>query len=369
MIEFIDPERFYAAHINFAFIIVIATLLHSRVVNLNDPKNLTFINVAGNVFFVFIVLLIGLRPISGANFGDMVTYAKYFNYYAQGGQIISIKDTFFHYYMQLCSQILPIHAFFTLCTILYVYPMYRIARVFFKEYWFYAFLMLIVSFSFWNYGTNGIRNGMATSIFLLGLSYKNNKVLMYFIFFIAYSIHQTLLLPIAAFTLTYIYNNPKTYLIGWFAAIPLSIALGGFWENLFASLGFGDGRLGGYLLGEADPESFKNVGFRWDFLIYSGSAVFTGWYFIFKKGFNDIFYHQLYNVYLLANGFWILVIRANFSNRFAYLSWFIIAIIIVYPFLKKQFYRDQHLVIGRVVLAYYSFTLFMFYIYYGNKAT
>ncbi|WP_369449856.1 EpsG family protein [Algibacter lectus] len=154
-------------------------------------------------------------------------------------------------------------------------------------------------------------------------------------FIIAILFHKTQLLPVAAFVLTYIYNNPKTYLKVWFISIPMSLFLGSVFIAFFTVLGFGDDRLAGYLSGELQADTR----FRWDFLFYSSFPVFAGWFFIFKKKFNDIFYFQVYNVYLICNSFWILVIRANFSNRFAYLSWFIMAFIIIYPLLKKQILR------------------------------
>jgi hypothetical protein len=63
---------------------------------------------------------------------------------------------------------------------------------------------------------------------------------------------------------------------------------------------------------------------------------------------------------MIANTFWILVIRANFSNRFAYLSWFLMAIVIAYPLLKVKFWDDHYKNVGRIFLAYYLFTYFMF---------
>ena len=119
-------------------------------------------------------------------------------------------------------------------------------------------------------------------------------------------------------------------------------------------LGFND-RAAGYLTDEADDQ-FSRIGFRWDFLLYSATAVYAGWYFIFHKKFEDKFYRQLFNTYLIANGFWILVIRASFSNRFAYLSWFIMGVIIVYPFLKMQFFNKQNKVLGNVIFLYFAFT-------------
>jgi len=244
--------------------------------------------------------------------------------------------------------------------------MYKFSKVYFKEYWFYGFLMFIVSFSFWSYGTNGIRNGLATSLFLLALSYRDKKVIMYACFAVSYFFHQTLILPLLAYLITAFYNKPKTFMWGWALAIPMSIALGGFWQSLFAGLGFAEDRMGAYLMSQDDANitGGASSGFRYDFLLYSAMAVFNGWYFIFKKKFDDTLYLRLFNTYLIVNAFWILVIRANFSNRFAYLSWFLMAVIIIYPFLKAPFISKVTPLMSKVILAYFAFTYFMYFVYY-----
>ena len=150
-------------------------------------------------------------------------------------------------------------------------------------------------------------------------------------------------LPIAAYLLTLVYTNTKTYLKIWLLSIPVSLVLGGFWEGLFKSFGFfEDERLNTYLT-DTDAEvmsQFSNTGFRWDFLLYSLTGIYAGWYFIVKKGYEDKIYSQIFNTYVLANAFWILVIRASFSNRFAYLSWFLLGIVTIYPLLKLKFFQD-----------------------------
>ena len=108
--------------------------------------------------------------------------------------------------------------------------------------------------------------------------------------------------------------------------------------------------------------SFAYTGFRWDFLLYSSTAVFASYYFRFKKAFNDDFYNRLSNTFLVANSIWILVIQASFSNRFAYLSWFMMGLIIIYPFLKQVFWNNQFKIIALVILIYYIFTYLMNFI-------
>ena len=107
------------------------------------------------------------------------------------------------------------------------------------------------------------------------------------------------------------------------------------------------------------PVSLEAASFRWDFLLYSATGVYAGWYYIIKKNFDDTFYIRLFNIYLIANAFWVLVIRANFSNRFAYLSWFMLGVIIIYPLLKQNFLSNQHRVIGGVLIIYFAFTYLM----------
>src|SRR5690606_19994308 len=227
-------------------------------------------------------------------------------------------------------------------------------------------LMFLVSFSFWTYGVNGIRNGAACSFFLWGLCYERKKILMAIFFFLAIFFHKTLMLPVLAYVVTYIYSNPKFFFVGWLLCIPLSLAASGFWIGLFASLGFGDDRLSGYLTSSPGDATFSGTGFRWDFLFHSAFAVFAGWYFVFKRNFKDSIYNQLLTTYLICNGFWILVIQTNYSNRFAYLSWCMMPIVIIYPLLNNQFFPNQHFMIGKVMAIYFSFTYLMYYIYYSQ---
>ncbi|WP_299311836.1 EpsG family protein [uncultured Aquimarina sp.] len=356
-------EYYFPLYINIFLILVLFTLLHTMLLEINDSKNIVFINFAGIILVTFLILYLGLRPVSGKYFGDMRTYTKYFKWYQSGGAILGSKDVFFHIYMKSLSYIVSAPVFFTVCVAIYIIPLAKISRTLFKEYWYYSFLMFAVSFSFYTYGVNGIRNGAATSLFLLGLSFHRKKVIMGLFFLVSVSFHKTMFLPIIAYTVTHFYNNPKTFLKGWLLCIPMSLVMGGLWISIFSSLGFADDRLSGYLNAEVDAAAFASTGFRWDFLFHSAFAVFAGWYFIYKKNFEDKFYFQLLNTYLICNGFWILVIKANYSNRFAYLSWFMMGLVIIYPFLKKQMFRNQHFMIGKVILIYFSFTYMMYYLY------
>ncbi len=365
MIKFIPLDQYYSVYIHFTLFLVIANLVHAYTVKIDDLKNIRFLRTTGLVLLILLIMYLGLRPISGRYFGDMGTYSIYFKNYASGANVTTNKDYLFHYYIKFMSNFTNVHGFFLVTEFLYIFPMFLISKKNFKEYWFYGFFMFVVSFSFFTYGVNGIRNGVATSMFLLALCYPKNKKLMILFLFLAGMFHKTMLLPILAYIIASIYSKPKFYLKGWLFSIPISLFAGSIMIALFTSLGFGDDRLAGYLTNEVDSEKFSSTGFRWDFLFYSSFAVFAGWYFIFKKKFNDSLYNKIYITYLICNAFWVMVIKANFSNRFAYLSWFLMAIVIIFPLLKQRFFKHQEIVIGKISTAYFMFTYLMWLLYYS----
>lgn len=317
----------------------------------------------GGIIVILITLYMGLRPISGRYFGDMGTYARYYRNYEAGSPIYATRDLLFHSFMKGSSYIMSAQSFFLMCAFIYVMPLYLASKKWFKQYWFYAFLMLVGSFSFWAYGTNGIRNGLGTSMFILAIS-RNSWGLRILFALIAIGFHKTLMLPVFAYGVTLLTNAPKNYLMFWLATIPLSLAFPGLWKGLFATL-LEDDRAVYLTESEAVDYVFEQTGFRWDFLVYSASGAFAGWYYIFKMNFKDKFYHRLYNIYLLTNGFWILVITALYSNRFAYLSWFLLAFIIAYPWLKGYFTEMHARKFSYIFIGYYIFTYFMNFVYYG----
>lgn len=359
MIDFIPLEYYTAVHYHVLLLVAILILFHSFIYDIDSQESLNFFNILGYIIIILLVLYMGLRPINGQYFGDTGTYANFFKAIQEGQKVKIEKDFMFNYFMKWCGSVMKIHQFFLLIDLLYILPCYLFSRKYFGRYWFFAIFMFIATFSFWSYGTNGLRNGLGTAFFILGLYYYNRKVLMYLSFLLGYLMHASIIIPVAAFIVSGLYKNPKAYLYIWLGAVPLSLVGGGAWANLFGGLGFED-RTSGYLTNsEENMDQFSQTGFRWDFLLYSASAVFAGWYFIFKKKITDPFYIHVFGIYCIANAFWILVITAAFSNRFAYLSWFLMPIVIAYPMFRYKLWKDQYKTIGVIVLLYFLFTYFM----------
>lgn len=342
-------------------IITTYSFLQSNVKKIDDVDTVKMMIFLGYFLLITVLLYMGTRPIAFV-FGDMINYADGFQKLQINPNVEINKDYIFWYFTKLCAQIIDARDYFFLIAVIYIIPNYFFVKKYFKEYWYIPLLMIFGSFSFWTYGTNGLRNGMATSVFIGALClYDRNKWMMYGLMALSYGIHNSLMIPIGAFIVSGLYKNPKAYLYIWLAAIPLSIIGGSAWENFFGSLGIGDERVNNYMTGSVDVgTTFSSTGFRWDFVVYSGFAVFAGYYYIIKRGFQDKFYTHLWGTYMIANAFWILVIRANFSNRFAYLSWFLMAIVIAYPLFKVKFWDEHYKMVGRIFFAYYLFTYIMF---------
>lgn len=310
---------------------IVLILLHSYTLNLADFRNKVFIKGYGIVILIFTIIYMGFRP-NHEIFADMRGYGYNFQRYQEGDLMRLEKgsDYLFELYTYLCGKVMGLRGYYVTCAIIYVLPLYSVSKKWFKEYWFYSFFMFIVSFSFWSYGTNGIRNGLASSIFIYALSKEKLKNQILF-FVIAVGFHKSMLLPLFGFIISKLNISHKKILVFWLLTIPFSLVFGTYFEIFFANLGFDD-RLS-YLTDSRYDDLFSSSGFRWDFLLYSAVPVYIGWYFLTKHKIKDDLYNVLYITYVISNAFWILIIQASFSNRFAYLSWFMMAVIIIYPFI------------------------------------
>jgi len=360
MIDFIPLEYYTELYYQFIMVVCLFTLLHTYMLKGDEDLVYNFNNIASSLLLIVLLLFIGLRPISGKYFADMGTYAETFFQFQNGKEISTEGDIFFEIFLKISSSYLSVDAFFFICAFIYIVPLLVASKNWFPKYYFFSFLLLITSLSFFAYGTNGIRNGMATSLFILALSYANiNRTKMVLFFLFSVSFHKSMMLPLLAYSVTYFFKDTVKYYAFWFISILLSLTMGSFWIMLFSSIGFGDDRFTNYVAAGSN----SGTSFRFDFVLYSCAPLVLAYIYIFKRGFISEEYNRLLHTYIVANAFWIMIIRASFSNRFAYLSWFLMAIIVGYPLLKELIFEKQFKRVGLTVLFYYCFTFGMFYYY------
>ena len=311
-----------------------------------------------------VIFFIGLRPIS-AVFSDMLGYAAtYDNLY-----VVEDKEPGLWWIAALCKE-LGFNAtvwFLIVCAAYYGFTLLAI-KMLSPNNWDYIFITFLIAFSTLAYATNGIRNGLALAFLTIGMAVfiakrGKTKYLSILCFVYAYMTHKSVVLPLACFFAAYYLINFKRAFYFWLLSIIISLVAGSAVSNIFLGLGFDD-RLDGYLMGN-DYAGFSHAGFRWDFLLYGFMPILLGYYAVIKKGVQDRKYEVLLTTYTLANAFWVMVIRAPFSDRFAYLSWFLYAIVLAYPLFSVDIWGKRQGRIARNILnIHLSFTLFMNLIYY-----
>ena len=184
---------------------------------------------------------------------------------------------------------------------------------------------------------------MACSIVIIALAClcKKDKLLAIVLSLAAIGFHKSAILPIITMFFTYYVSKPKYMYIAWLGAIVVSLAIGGYIDNLLSSISY-DERLAANLQGDDADGVIMEHRFRWDFLLYSSMPILLGWYTIFKRQLYDKTYLLLLGTYIYANSFWVLAIRAIFSNRIAYLSWFIYPIVLAYPLFHFPVFKKNH---------------------------
>lgn len=322
-----------------------------------------------SVLLVFTtILFIGLRDPFGnwRYLGDTSQYTNvFFNFIDD--PIYGIKSDYGFYLLMLFSkEYLNIYIFYIVCALLYVIPIYLVCKKYLDKYSLFAFIMFVSSMSFWSFGINGVRNGLATSIFLLGIYFYEKKWLMYSFMILSLSFHKSMILPFLAFLIAMKATNTFFLIRIWIVLVIVSYVFGSQVETfmsdfLLNSQILEDKRVDTYFSDEIDGE-FIDRRYRLDLIIYSGIAILLAYYYKYKKGFNDIFYNRIVNTYIIANAIWVLLIYAAFTNRIAYLSWFIMPLVLVYPLIKNEnLVKKQNLFIGLLVLGSLTFTLLIFF--------
>lgn len=314
---------------------------------------------------IIFILWIGLRPIH-PTFIDTWNYANGY-YSATSGHYEIGTNKVFEGIMQWFAQTgFSVHLWLTFVEAVYIgFTAWAVCRLF-KRWPMTAFAVMLASFSFFAYGTNGIRNGMACSIFLMVLVFVHERrwVWAALLALAALGIHKSLFLPVGALLLAYFYRNTRAYALGWLACIVLSLVVGDYFIDIMSTQGFIDtGRSSEYLSGEyADMSGFSRTGFRYDFLLYGCVPIVVGCYFVLRKKYDDATYKLMLNVYIICNAVWVLVNRSWLSNRIAYLSWFLYGFVLMYPLLMSPYLRHRRWWVACAVMGNAAFSYVMWLI-------
>lgn len=389
----IDPE--VIPQIFFWLVFVACLLLYF---NYSSSNNCDKLLTSGSMLPALLltitsIILIGLRPVWWG-FGDTVVYASTYSRTSPVlGDIDLSGEWLFLLLRTWCKSMgYTVHVYFLIVAIGYLGLMFwAYKKALWENVWF-AMLFALSAYSLFTYGVNGMRNGFACSIITLAIiiaAKDKNYYLSGILCFLALGIHKSTLLPTTAMVgALFFIKKPKMALWFWFISIPISLVAGGPISSVFLGLGFDD-RADAYISGEnLKYGNFSSTGFRWDFLAYSAMPVWLIWYVqkkieqrklemgiektreeeetgVYGAGIlADAQSMRVFNVisviYLLTNAFWVMVIKAAFSNRFAYLSWFIYPLVLAYGVIRLHIWEDQDKKAGIILLVHAAFTLFMY---------
>lgn len=331
------------------------------VLKLNSGKTYNrlpnFPSILNSLLMLFVIVAMALKPI--VIYDDKYNYRdKFIN--ASIAIFIDAKDigwSLYTFFVKIIFDNPDIYFFLT--AFIYTIGYYVFAKKYIPRSMIFIFLIAsFSSFGFLAYGTNTIRAGFALSLLLIALSF--NKKIFYFILFGALAVlsHKSMALPLLVFFLTRFYNNSKGYFRVWFLTFVISIINVGFIVAFFENaLGSFDDRSSSYFASQTTIV-YKS-GFRLDFIIYSVVPIALGYYYIVILKIRDLFYIRLYNTYILVNAVWLIVIRMPFTDRIAYLSWFLIPFILLYPPLKYRQEMNSKQFVFIILVGVLAFTTFM----------
>lgn len=342
--------------------IVIMAQYYNRSRELSYSKPIS--DVIGIFLIVFLVFFIGLRPLSTL-FGDTIVYVDW--YWDYDGRIFQFdneaENKIFDNLMALWGFArLGYTSFFIFIAAIYFGASYIGIKKLFSTNALAAYLVFLAAFSTFSYGTNGIKAGAAASLFILALGYRENLKVCIPLILLSWGFHHSMIMVVAAFAVTLFVKNPKVYFSLWFFCFLMSAAHITAFAHFFS--GFTTEHGANYLLTEGGNEGTKG-GFRIDFIIYSAAPVVVGWYAVFKKNIKlSSLYKNLLNLYLCLNSVWMLCMYAEFTNRIAYLSWFVYPIVLAYPFLQEKWGKNKYKTFSYVMLGHLGFTWFMVALYY-----
>lgn len=379
------------------FVFIVCLFLYFKYSGSDNCNNLLQHNSMLPTLLLTIVLIfyMGLRPISYL-FGDTLNYAYNYCNMPATTAVFSVdldKEWLWSFIMNTCkASHLTVNTWFLIIEIGYLGFAFLGLRILLGENSWMAMLFFLSAFSTFSFGVNGIRNGCACSMTILAFAIAANQnvaklVIAGGVLILAFGIHRSISLPIMAFiAASYFIKSPKMAIYFWIASIGLSLVAGGALINFFSGLGFDD-RMASYANSmDQDASQFSQTGFRWDFLAYSAMPVWLTWYVTKKAEKERIMYGdtieeaetnitgagriadahsmRVFNIlattYILANSFWVMVIRAAFSNRFAYLSWFLYPVVIAYGVIRLHIWEDQDKKAGLILLAHAGFSIIMF---------
>ena len=218
-------------------------------------------------------------------------------------------------------------------TFFYCISYYVVSKKYFpNEYAGYFVLCVVGCLGFVSYGSNTIRAGFGIALLLLAYC-TDNKILKICLSVIAIGCQMSMLLPVVGYFFSvYVIKKYRWCECIWLMSLVITSMTSVVSDvmTLFSGL---DARIEEMSNFDGTSDVY-NVGFRYDFLIYSLIPILIAKYNIWNFIKESPTYYIVYKTYLLVHAVWQLLIRIPYTDRVAYLSWFLIPFLLLYPVLN-----------------------------------
>lgn len=318
--------------------------------------------VGSLILCIALIFFVGFRPHTSV-FVDTKNYADWWNVQFWMGFDMNAENLLFDNLYVWMSSIFPDPTFFFLTIAAFYFTCLMLAcRKLFEANTFIAYVAVLSAFSTFSYGTNGIKAGVAASLFIMALVYRDKMIISLIFLMLSWGCHHSMMLPVGAYIITLFFKDNRWFFYGWLFCLAMAAGHVTFFQSLFA--GMSDESGNAYLTSSNDDWGGKS-GFRIDFVLYSAMPVLMGYFVIFKYQLRDFLYENMLHYYLITNGIWMLCMYGSFTNRIAYLSWFVYPFLIIYPCFAIP--SDEHpLVVNRqkYIYGHLAFTILMWLVIY-----
>lgn len=209
-----------------------------------------------------------------------------------------------------------------------ILPLIGLHKIF-KENIIYLLLFFLISPNFFLFGANGIRNGLAASVFLFSFRYYKTRKQWFWIG-IASLLHLSLAIPAIFYFISFYIKKINLIFLIWLLLLIFAISGVDFLSFLPIKID----RLGAYTDVNTDFVAQKVLNMPISFIVYGIFPILIIAYYIIYKKIYDEFYMRISATYILANYIYIIAFQATFTVRFAYLSEFLMPLVILYPIFK-----------------------------------
>jgi hypothetical protein len=329
----------------FSFVLIVLNVGYFKNRNTDKIQNGLLI-----VFSFMFFCLFGFRSFNVGN--DTQTYLGMF----ENSKDLLFIDFGFGFLNRALVDRVSERAFIIIIAFIYITPLYfGIKRISSKNR-LMLFFCIVSFFFFKSMGMNTIRQGIAFSLFFLSITYSSRKRIKYVLMFVALSMHLSIILPILIFEISKFIKNLKIPVFIFILSTLLSIMKFNIYGILqkIPIISIAD-KIDSY--SNIDSSDYK-IGFRIDFFIFNFLFLVLG-YFILKQIKDKRVYLRYLSSYLILSSCFFLMFNSGYSDRYGFLSWIFIPLLIV-PVIKGE--KINRLISLPTILTLCFFIAIIFYI-------